>query len=132
MRAVALLKHEPNLRCVRGEYRLRAGFGITHIRRSMLSARGTISAFEQRAGYEFTACEDDARARYVHERITHCLQIVTCSASRARKKCEVSAWSVLTRHLLSSTVQKAQKIQTDLIEQVLCRTVCAMTNTQQK
>jgi hypothetical protein len=46
--------------------------------------------------------------------------------------CVVRAWSVLTRHFLSSDVQNAHRTQADLTEQVhashLQRTVCALTS----
>jgi len=86
------------------------GCGSTQSRLSMFSARGTFSAFELRVGYGFTACTDDERALYVHERITHSLQIITCSPSRARNKCVVRTWSVCGLcFLTTSSVQLSKK-----------------------
>ena len=96
------------------------GFEITLTRRSMFSAWWTISAFELRAGYGLTPV-----------RVTHCLResfffntIATWSACYAWNKCVVRAssvprlcvvcaWFVLTRHFLSSTVQKRHRTRAD-------------------
>ena len=94
-------------------------------------------------GLRIHSSTDDALPLYVHERITHCLResfkkypIITCSACRAHNKCVTRAWSVLTRHFLSSTVQIAHTTYADLTEQVraphLQRMVCAVTSGRNK
>ena len=95
-------------------------FGSTHTRRSMFTTRETFSAFELRLGYGFTACTDNARALYVHEHITHCLQIITCSASRV-----VRTWSVRGLCLHGTSSVYLCKKRTKLKRTLSCKYIVA-------
>ena len=88
---------------VRGEYRLS---------NDLVARRHAVACFvyEELSLRSSCARASDLSpcALYVHERNAHCLResflktpIVTCSTYRARNKCVVRAWSVLTRHYLS-------------------------------
>jgi len=105
MCAVYLKKCRPNLEIRAWRVLPLFGFGSRLTRRSKFSACRTFSAFELHANYEFTPVWM-ARARYVHERVTHCHRqslkknpIVTCYARRARKF--VVTYNVCCKHSIT-------------------------------
>ena len=110
MRAVAL--RGPNLRSVRGEYRLGASL-VARRHAVACLVHGNFLCVRASCGLRIHRPTDDARALYVHERIKNCLQIITCSASRARLQYGsyvVRSWSVRGLCLLgTSSVQLSKK-----------------------
>jgi len=65
----------------------------------------------------------DARALYVHERITHCSrESLKIPLSLVGNKCVVCACSVLTQHIIISTVQKRTELRRTVPSEYVLRT----------